>query len=80
MNLGIDDAVEWAHRFTHHTLDGYSASRHAVGKETIRTSERARKLVTNPSYLRRVAVAWGLRVIAAIPPLRRRAAQQFLGG
>lgn len=62
MNLGIADASEWVRRYVDGTLDGYGASRHAQGKETIETTERIRKMLVNASPLQRKAILLAARL------------------
>lgn len=80
MNLGIADAAELARRLVEGRLEGYSASRHAVGKETIALSERARRLVTSTGFFKRSLLNMGLRVANSVPAFQRRVARQFLDG
>lgn len=80
MNLGIADAAELVTRLVEDRLDGYSASRHAAGASTIAESERARRLLTSTSLVKRMMVSMGCRLIDILPPLQRRIARTFLGG
>ena len=78
MNLGIADAGEWAERLLGGGLDGYSAARHAAGREIIAFTETARRRVLeSPGWLRRI----GIRVAApflAMPLLNPRLVQRIL--
>ncbi|MBT5050923.1 MAG: FAD-dependent monooxygenase [Rhodospirillaceae bacterium] len=78
MNLGIADAAELARRIIGKSLDGYSASRHAAGAQTIAASERIRRLVTSTGPLTRAAAFAAFSLIDRSPALQRRVARRFL--
>jgi 2-polyprenyl-6-methoxyphenol hydroxylase-like FAD-dependent oxidoreductase len=78
MNLGIADAVEFATRMASGETDGYSESRHQVGQETIRVSERVRALITSQGTLTKSGVILGMRLVNRAPLLNRFVAKQFL--
>lgn len=80
MNLGIADAAELVTRLVEDRLDGYSASRHTAAARTIAGSERARRLLTSTSLVKRSMVSMGCRLIDVLPPLQRRIARTLLGG
>jgi 2-polyprenyl-6-methoxyphenol hydroxylase-like FAD-dependent oxidoreductase len=71
MNLGIEDACAFAHRFAEGALEGYTAERHPVGRRWIAASERTLAAVqaTTPAAvaLRNLAV-W---TVGHLPPLQR---------
>lgn len=79
MNLGIADAADFAERLNTETLDGYSASRHQIGKKTIDFSEEMRSNIMSESPLRRKLVEMGIHVVGSVPPLARKFAQRFAG-
>ena len=78
MNLGIADAAELAERMATGRLAGYHDARHAVGAETLRFSERLRRIVTTESRLTRRATLTGLNLVGRVPPLRRMMVRRFL--
>ena len=78
MNLGISDAADLAARITEGGLDSYSSFRHTEGARTIATSERARKLITSTSGLKKVMLATGCHLINAVPSLQQRVARTIL--
>jgi len=86
MNLGIADAASFARRFAKdepgerpgETLAGYSAERHAHGRETIKLSEELRHTMTREQPLARWLVRTGLRLVGHIPALQKRLARQVL--
>ncbi|MEM7127129.1 MAG: NAD(P)/FAD-dependent oxidoreductase [Chloroflexota bacterium] len=80
MNLGIADAAELATRLVESRLEGYSASRHAVGAQTIADSERARRWLTAANPLMRAATNAGFGLLNLFPTLKRPVAHAFLGG
>ena len=80
MNLGIADAAELAARMVEGRLDGYGESRRAVGASTIAVSERARRLVTSTSFVRRTVTLATFRAINKMPRLQRQIARRFLSG
>jgi 2-polyprenyl-6-methoxyphenol hydroxylase-like FAD-dependent oxidoreductase len=71
MNLGIEDACAFAHRFVEGALEGYTAERHPVGQRWIAASERTLAAVqaTDPAAvaLRNLAI-W---TVGHLPPLQR---------
>lgn len=80
MNMGIADAVELAKRIFDGTHSEYNAIRHAEGKRIIAASERARKLMTSPSNIKRALFKSILRFAQHIPFIRRILAKNFLYG
>lgn len=79
MNLGIADAAEFAERLDAGTLEGYSASRHEIGKKTIAFSEDMRRNMMSDSALRRALAEVALSVVGHVPPLARAFAKRFSG-
>lgn len=78
MNLGIEDAAEFAHRLVNDTLDGYTAARRPVGTRWIRLSETALRLVQwhGPlALLRNLA----LGIVTRFPALQRPALERVAG-
>ncbi len=80
MNLGISDAAELASRIATERLNGYSASRHQAGVNTIAASERARRVLTSTSFLTRIMTISACHVINIAPFLQRPLARVFLDG
>lgn len=78
MNLGIADAAELAHCIVEGDLDGYQKIRHAAGRETIKLSERGRKILSSQNLLVRGFAKAALASVAAIPMLRKRAVHSLL--
>lgn len=78
MNLGIDDAVDLAARFSGGGLEGYHAARHAVGARVIRFSEDGRKTLMEGSALRRGAVQLILCIVTAMPFLHKPLVRRIL--
>jgi 2-polyprenyl-6-methoxyphenol hydroxylase-like FAD-dependent oxidoreductase len=86
MNLGVADAVSFARRLAGNEsgddsgdgLAGYSAERHAHGRDTIRLSERLRRTVSLENPAGRWLVRAGLRLVGHTPALQRRLARQVL--
>ena len=77
MNLGIADAADLARRIAEGGLDGYHAARHPAGAETIRLTERGRRLVQARSALGRAPLYAMLKAIDLIPPLGRAAIRRI---
>ncbi|GKX35956.1 MAG: pentachlorophenol monooxygenase [Rhizobiaceae bacterium MnEN-MB40S] len=71
MNLGIDDAAEFAGRLVDGTLDGYSASRHARGRHVIKASEGARKFVMSQSGVNAILFRVLTAAVGRLPVLQR---------
>jgi 2-polyprenyl-6-methoxyphenol hydroxylase-like FAD-dependent oxidoreductase len=78
MNLGIADAADLARRLCTGDAHGYDAARRAAGRETIRLSERGRRMLTSRNALVRSFARNALRTVAAFAPLRRRAIHRLL--
>ena len=78
MNLGIADAASFARRFVEKDLGGYSAERHAHGREAIKASENLRRTMTRENLVARWLVRGGLRLVGRTPALQKRLARQFL--
>jgi 2-polyprenyl-6-methoxyphenol hydroxylase-like FAD-dependent oxidoreductase len=78
MNLGIADAAELARCIAKSDLDGYQKLRHTAGRETIELSERGRRLPTSQNWLTRRTTKIALRLVAAVPMLRKRAIHNLL--
>jgi 2-polyprenyl-6-methoxyphenol hydroxylase-like FAD-dependent oxidoreductase len=85
MNLGIADAASFARRLAGDRaggpddgLAGYSAERHAHGRETIRLSERLRRTVMVEGAVGRWLVRAGLRLVGRTPALQARLARRVL--
>lgn len=72
MNIGIADAADLAARIAGGDLSGYHAARHPVARRTIDLTEAARRRLTAPGILSRMAITGAIRAVALIPPLRRR--------
>ena len=79
MNLGIADAAELAQRFAEDRLEGYGASRHVIGKETIALSEQARRILTSRSKFTRATLGLAFAMINHLSPVQRVLARRFLG-
>ena len=79
MNLGIADACDLTARIAEGRVEGYHAARHPVGARVIATTERARRMLQNPSPLARATVDAGLRTVDALPPLKRRVMRRLTG-
>lgn len=71
MNLGIDDACSFANRLKTGALDGYSAERHAVGKEVIALSEGGRKVLAMDAPFKRGFAMMALSIAGHVPFLER---------
>ncbi|MBW8636500.1 FAD-dependent monooxygenase [Hoeflea sp. WL0058] len=71
MNLGIDDAAEFARRFVDGSLDGYSASRHARGRHVIKASEGVRKFVMSQSGVSAILFRVLTAAAGRLPALQR---------
>ena len=78
MNLGMADAASFAQRAVDNDLAGYSAERHAHGRETIKLSEDLRRTMTRERPLARWLVRTGLRLVGHTPALQKRLARQML--
>lgn len=80
MNLGIADAAEFAARLVEgeDALAGYSASRHADGRTTIRMSEGLRKAMSSRNLLARVLRPLAFGVLRLCPPLQRSIGRRLL--
>ncbi len=82
MNLGIADAASFARRLAGEnpgdSLEGYSAERHAHGRETIRLSENLRRTMTRENAVARWLIRGGLRLVGRTPALQKRLARQVL--
>ncbi|MGR3640478.1 FAD-dependent oxidoreductase [Alterinioella nitratireducens] len=72
MNIGIADAADLAARIVQGDISGYHAARHPVAKRTIDLTEAARRRLTATGALSRMTITGALRMVALIPPLRRR--------
>ena len=72
MNIGIADAADLAARIAQGDISGYHAARHPVAKRTIDLTEAARRRLTATGALSRMTITGALRMVALIPPLRRR--------
>jgi 2-polyprenyl-6-methoxyphenol hydroxylase-like FAD-dependent oxidoreductase len=80
MNLGISDSAELAERMLAGTLDGYSPSRHAAGRQVIALSERGRKAVTTPTWYAHYLFAGALFMLNHLPMAQRKLRQTLLYG
>lgn len=80
MNLGIADAADLARRLAEDDLDGYSAARHVEGAAAIKTSERARKMITSKNPIVFPLVTLVLKLSMSVPFIRRRLARTALSG
>ena len=80
MNLGIADAAELARRMLTGGLDGYGASRHAEGAQTIALSEQIRRTMTSKNRVKRAGLSIGCRFVNVMPWIQRRMARYFLSG
>lgn len=80
MNLGIADAADLAGRLIDGDIGGYHAARHAEGAHVLSFSEGLRKAVQSKSPLRRAVMSQVMKLIAAVPPLRRAAVRYFVSG
>ncbi|APE43311.1 hypothetical protein BOO69_07680 [Sulfitobacter alexandrii] len=80
MNLGIADAADLAGRLIDGGLPEYHAARQAEGAHVLAFSEGLRKAVQSKSPLRRAVMPRLMRMIAAVPPLRRAAMRYFVSG
>ena len=82
MNLGMADAASFARRLAEEepgeSLAGYSAERHAHGREAIKFSEDLRRTMTREEPLARWLVGTGLRLVGHTPALQKRLARQVL--
>ncbi|WP_191090089.1 FAD-dependent oxidoreductase [Histidinibacterium aquaticum] len=83
MNLGIEDAAEWAERLIGDRLErgideGYSVSRHVRGQEIIAFTERARRLVARRAGLGRSLALNALGTLGNMAPLNRAIARRML--
>lgn len=83
MNLGIQDAKEWVERLITGQLDpdeglGYSAARHARGKEIIEFTETARqRLMTKNSFAKRLAIS-SLGTFGRLRPVNKMVVRKML--
>lgn len=84
MNLGIQDAAEWAERLVAGTLEpgngdvGYSASRHEAGTAIIEFTEDARRRVSVPGgWLKSLALR-ALNTVNAVRPINRAVVRRML--
>ena len=71
MNLGIEDACEFALRLVEGRLDDYSRSRHAVGKKVIGISEAGRKVLAVDAPFKRGLAAMLLTLAGKVPFMER---------
>ncbi len=71
MNLGIDDAAEFARRLADGTLEGYGESRHARGRRVIKASEGLRKFVTSKSGINAMLFRVLTAAVGRVPALQR---------
>jgi 2-polyprenyl-6-methoxyphenol hydroxylase-like FAD-dependent oxidoreductase len=78
MNLGMADAASFARRLAENDLAGYSAERHAHGRETIKLSEDLRRTMTREDPVARWLIGAGLRLVGRVPALQKRLARQML--
>ena len=78
MNLGIADAVSFARRVSEDELAGYSETRHAHGRATIRASESGRRALTATNPLVRPIVRTVMRLAGYMPFLQKRIAREAL--
>ncbi len=78
MNLGIADAADLAERIATGTTDGYHTARHAVGRATIKQSERARRIITSTHPAIRLLLRCFLRLTKHSPMLQRRILKNVL--
>ena len=84
MNLGIEDAHSWVEHLLEGRLEaagddpGYSAARHARGREIIEFTEDVRKRVSVPTGLAKRLTLWVLNVVRAIAPLNRLVVRRML--
>ena len=78
MNLGIADAVALARGLINDDLDDYHQVRHKVGKDVIRLTERARKLVFHGNSLRKYLLLILFSLISKVGVLRKLFVQGFI--
>lgn len=83
MNLGIQDAHEWVNRLIDGTLepgadDGYSASRHARGRQVIALTEAVRQAVMTPRRARKTLALRLLGTAVKFGPINRRVVRRML--
>lgn len=72
MNIGIADAAELARRLVDGEISDYSAVRHRLGAETIKETERGRKMLTANDWFRRAAFRSFLTFANRVEPIKRR--------
>ncbi len=71
MNLGIADAAELAERIANGEISGYSPARHHVGAETIRATERGRRLTGGMRWHQRALIRSVLTAVRFSGPLKK---------
>ena len=83
MNLGIQDADEWAERLMTDRLEpqgmrGYSEARHARGKEIIEFTETARKSVMAEPSLAKTLALKTVGTLGGLMPINRKLVRRML--
>ncbi|HIF39308.1 MAG TPA: FAD-dependent monooxygenase [Gemmatimonadetes bacterium] len=78
MNLGIADAVELARRLVDNDLDDYHRVRYKVGKDVIRLTERARKVVFHGNSFEKTLLLLMFYLVSRVGFLRRLFTHEFL--
>jgi len=80
MNLGIADSAELAERFVNNTLTEYSSSRRIEGEQTIKGSERVRKIVSSTNLFTRSLGYLGLKAVSKVKILQQQLSEAMLYG
>ena len=78
MNLGIADAVELARGLINDDLDDYHRVRHQIGKDVIRLTERARKIVFHGNSFQKSLLCFMFLLISKVGILRKFFAHGFI--
>lgn len=71
MNLGIGDGIAAARAILDGTTDRYTAERHKIGAEVLRSSEMGRKIVSSNNPLTKALTSCVLKTVHYVPVLQR---------
>ena len=80
MNLGIADSVELAERIFNNSLTEYTSSRHIEGKQTIKGSERVRRIVSSTNIFKRSLGYLGVKAVSKVKILQQKLSEFVLYG
>ena len=79
MNLGIEDATEFARRIVGGGLEAYAADRHRAGQRVLRDTDRLTRMGTTTNPIAHALRDYLLPLLVRLEPVQRRIRRDMMG-